>query len=694
MKKRNTSLYYIYNKYNNRRGEIVTALTLIGLGVLLVGMVVGGKVIQNTSKSQDIRSRAVEPAPAATATPTPPGTCGQCQKATGNPANPCEADLSKNNTTCYVTGVCSGGSCLCKTSSGRACAGDIYLPGQGEGCSCSGKVRINECKYNDDGVSVMGCDGPTITPVANRGNCPANGVCWGAACSTINPINSYTDEPSGKKCGAALNVNCCVPKNSPTPPIRTPTPTAHPPTPPSQRLVCFQRPGASVCTANSGGPDCVNCEYSQRPATGGWVVCSGTCGAGGGESCPDNEKKMNCKGWNAMGVLVCDGTSPCHGSNVCEGVNGATSATCFSCYCTGGGGRWEGSVITKLHIVYHDGSLYGPIVAEQGYDAQCAVNKTQGLSTGLVAVYENNSWRDALRWYLCVSGSPQTPQTMEEFHAIDNTAKQWKVQIIPPPGKTCVWQYKKNWNQAPIAGNGTGCDNIVLDDMPANSDMPVLDISIEDIPTVTTIPNTPTPISVSCKDSLASPSTVVSGNTVTYSPGTQMGGWEARLRYSYQSYGGSDYPNPCSTSPCTITADATKGSSLYFWTNLLKDIGGTQYFCRGVDNAWSNPPGQPEGYSCSNTCKITVAIVTMTPSPTIASNCPLPCAKKSIGDADCNGVIDENDFGIWLWQYQAGETIGRDKRTANFNCVNGDNSTNIVNEADFNIWFANYGRVL
>lgn len=127
----------------------------------------------------------------------------------------------------------------------------------------------------------------------------------------------------------------------------------------------------------------------------------------------------------------------------------------------------------------------------------------------------------------------------------------------------------------------------------------------------------PAVVNVFCSGPTIVPSgKVVSGTRITYTAGTGTQGWTQRSRYFYGPTPGlpGNTSVLCSTpNICTITANATLGSKLWFWTNESKVIGPTTYYCRGADSRWD--PGAPNaGSTCTNSCLIRVDIVTPTPS--------------------------------------------------------------------------------
>lgn len=87
----------------------------------------------------------------------------------------------------------------------------------------------------------------------------------------------------------------------------------------------------------------------------------------------------------------------------------------------------------------------------------------------------------------------------------------------------------------------------------------------------------------------------------------------------------------------------------------------------------------------TNTPRPTNTPVPTTP-PSVAS-CTYTCPKQAEGDANCDGVINVFDFGIWRSQYGQAQT-GNQHLTGDFNC------DKIVNAMDFGTWAQSFMRVL
>ena len=101
--------------------------------------------------------------------------------------------------------------------------------------------------------------------------------------------------------------------------------------------------------------------------------------------------------------------------------------------------------------------------------------------------------------------------------------------------------------------------------------------------------------------------------------------------------------------------------------------------------------------------------ISVNPSVSVAPlACPAACNYPSTitngpgrdhGDANCDGLVNLNDFGIWLDQYQAAiasevngvrPIIPADQRSANFACNLNDATTQIVGLEDFKVWLNSY----
>jgi len=84
---------------------------------------------------------------------------------------------------------------------------------------------------------------------------------------------------------------------------------------------------------------------------------------------------------------------------------------------------------------------------------------------------------------------------------------------------------------------------------------------------------------------------------------------------------------------------------------------------------------------------------TPTPTQIVAEGCPTECPgdfpKRSVGNANCDNVIDERDYILWRTQfqtYQSGSTIAKENRTADFYCSLSDPSSQRVDMIDFEYW--------
>jgi len=68
--------------------------------------------------------------------------------------------------------------------------------------------------------------------------------------------------------------------------------------------------------------------------------------------------------------------------------------------------------------------------------------------------------------------------------------------------------------------------------------------------------------------------------------------------------------------------------------------------------------------------------------------CPVNegCIDKTKGDGNCNGVVDQADYDIWLIQYDTMVPGGRQTPNANYACVEGNSSTYFIDLTDFEVW--------
>ena len=68
--------------------------------------------------------------------------------------------------------------------------------------------------------------------------------------------------------------------------------------------------------------------------------------------------------------------------------------------------------------------------------------------------------------------------------------------------------------------------------------------------------------------------------------------------------------------------------------------------------------------------------------------CPVNtgCTDKSKGDGNCNGVVDQADYDIWLIQFDTMVSGDRQNPNANYACVEGNSSTYFIDLTDFEVW--------
>lgn len=102
--------------------------------------------------------------------------------------------------------------------------------------------------------------------------------------------------------------------------------------------------------------------------------------------------------------------------------------------------------------------------------------------------------------------------------------------------------------------------------------------------------------------------------------------------------------------------------------------------------------------ACTPTATIVpTSAVTVAPSvtpggPTITTSPNNPtssCAKKSQGDANCDGVINETDFNFWKQEFDTMQPAAPPNQNANFACVEGNTQTYFVDLSDFEVWRRN-----
>ncbi|MBI2616561.1 S8 family serine peptidase [Candidatus Gottesmanbacteria bacterium] len=115
--------------------------------------------------------------------------------------------------------------------------------------------------------------------------------------------------------------------------------------------------------------------------------------------------------------------------------------------------------------------------------------------------------------------------------------------------------------------------------------------------------------------------------------------------------------------------------------------------------ATPSPSNQPE----ATVTPTPTTIPTMTPYPTTGAPkllkippspypqgpyCPSPsanCSQKNSGDANCDNVINEADYALWVQQYNTFVSPSS-QSNANFSCVEGNSSTYFVDLSDYEIW--------
>lgn len=65
------------------------------------------------------------------------------------------------------------------------------------------------------------------------------------------------------------------------------------------------------------------------------------------------------------------------------------------------------------------------------------------------------------------------------------------------------------------------------------------------------------------------------------------------------------------------------------------------------------------------------------------------CTNKPKGDADCNGLINQTDYGIWKTQYDTYIPGSQTNPNADFACVEGNSNTYFADLIDFEVWRRN-----
>jgi hypothetical protein len=103
----------------------------------------------------------------------------------------------------------------------------------------------------------------------------------------------------------------------------------------------------------------------------------------------------------------------------------------------------------------------------------------------------------------------------------------------------------------------------------------------------------------------------------------------------------------------------------------------------GFDPNWNYPSMEPTSTPVPTALPTNTPIPTNTSSP-LCQGCSTGLAKEK-GNADCNNKIDLVDYAWWLKVFKSGSNNGE----VNFNCQP-DDSQNLVNLADFEIWWNSF----
>ena len=130
----------------------------------------------------------------------------------------------------------------------------------------------------------------------------------------------------------------------------------------------------------------------------------------------------------------------------------------------------------------------------------------------------------------------------------------------------------------------------------------------------------PWPFWVSCSGASVDKTEVLDGETVTYTKGTidvaelNAGGdpWGWTIKYQYGGLVVGEFTS-CNwnQNTCTVTADASQGSSIEFGTNIYGKVGtdSDNYYCRYNGTWLKNPYSDGMTSDCNNSCRLTVNVV-------------------------------------------------------------------------------------
>lgn len=89
---------------------------------------------------------------------------------------------------------------------------------------------------------------------------------------------------------------------------------------------------------------------------------------------------------------------------------------------------------------------------------------------------------------------------------------------------------------------------------------------------------------------------------------------------------------------------------------------------------------------------VNLVFLKSTISPEIAnaqSEPGMSCQLKKMGDANCDGKVDESDYKIWARQYDKIVHPKPIENNGNFMCIEGNNTTYFADLIDYEIWRRN-----
>lgn len=81
---------------------------------------------------------------------------------------------------------------------------------------------------------------------------------------------------------------------------------------------------------------------------------------------------------------------------------------------------------------------------------------------------------------------------------------------------------------------------------------------------------------------------------------------------------------------------------------------------------------------------------TISPEKANAQSVPgTSCQLKKMGDANCDGKVDETDYKTWARQYDKMVHPNPIENNSNFTCIEGNSTTYFVDLTDYEIWRRN-----